>query len=313
MTEVLVLKERLRGFYGKNSLIVDYLLRFLLIFTALMLQIRLTGYESHLSRFWVPLLGSMFFALLPVSAAVFLAGLLLLGQFAAVSPEAAVITLGIFLIGVMMLFGFQVKNSWIALLAPVLLYLKLPFALVMAASVSGAMISVVPLSLGILTYYLMLFVKQNINLFSGGEKTERLELAARILRGTFTDRAMLLMLCAVCLAAVVVILFRKLSWNYALMIAAAAGLMTMLGVQVLGSFFLKLKVEPAEIAVTAVLSAVTAVLWFFFAFSGDYSRTEYLQYEDDDYYYYVKAVPKMAVSKTDVKVEKINKIDGRQA
>ena len=34
--------------------------------------------------------------------------------------------------------------------------------------------------------------------------------------------------------------------------------------------------------------------------------TEYLQYEDDDYYYYVKAVPKIAVSAPDVKVQKIN-------
>ena len=38
----------------------------------------------------------------------------------------------------------------------------------------------------------------------------------------------------------------------------------------------------------------------------DYSRTEKVQYEDDDYYYYVKAVPKYSVAATDVKVKKIN-------
>jgi hypothetical protein len=38
----------------------------------------------------------------------------------------------------------------------------------------------------------------------------------------------------------------------------------------------------------------------------DYSRTEYVQFEDDDYYYYVKAVPKLTVSAPDVKVQKIN-------
>lgn len=31
-------------------------------------------------------------------------------------------------------------------------------------------------------------------------------------------------------------------------------------------------------------------------FSLDYSRTEYVQFEDDEYYYYVKAVPKITIA-----------------
>ena len=33
-----------------------------------------------------------------------------------------------------------------------------------------------------------------------------------------------------------------------------------------------------------------------FLFSVDYSRTERVQFEDDEYYYYVKAVPKVVVA-----------------
>ena len=47
-------------------------------------------------------------------------------------------------------------------------------------------------------------------------------------------------------------------------------------------------------------------IYQFFVFAVDYSRTEYTQFEDDDYYYYVKAVPKIAVSAPDVKVRRIN-------
>ena len=35
------------------------------------------------------------------------------------------------------------------------------------------------------------------------------------------------------------------------------------------------------------------------------------RFEDDDYYYYVKAVPKIAISRTDVKVQEINKVKRR--
>lgn len=31
-------------------------------------------------------------------------------------------------------------------------------------------------------------------------------------------------------------------------------------------------------------------------FSVDYARSERLQFEDDEYYYYVKAIPKVAVT-----------------
>ena len=47
------------------------------------------------------------------------------------------------------------------------------------------------------------------------------------------------------------------------------------------------------------------LIYQFFVFAVDYTRTEYLQYEDDDYYYYVKAVPKLTVSAPDVKVQRI--------
>ena len=38
----------------------------------------------------------------------------------------------------------------------------------------------------------------------------------------------------------------------------------------------------------------------------DYSRTERLEYEDDEYYYYVKAVPKASVSTSERSIKKIN-------
>ena len=41
-----------------------------------------------------------------------------------------------------------------------------------------------------------------------------------------------------------------------------------------------------------------ALGWFlqFFLHSVDYTKAEKVQFEDDDYYYYVKAVPKIKVN-----------------
>ena len=61
------------------------------------------------------------------------------------------------------------------------------------------------------------------------------------------------------------------------------------------------------LAMGTLLSVVLAFIFQFFVFAVDYSRTEFLQFQDDEYYYYVKAVPKIAVTAPDVKVQRINK------
>ena len=55
-----------------------------------------------------------------------------------------------------------------------------------------------------------------------------------------------------------------------------------------------------------LVSAVLALLLQISIFSLDYSRTEYVQFEDDEYYYYVKAVPKISIAVPQKKVKKIN-------
>ena len=45
----------------------------------------------------------------------------------------------------------------------------------------------------------------------------------------------------------------------------------------------------------------------FFLFHLDYTRTERVQFEDDEYYYYVKAVPKVLLPTKKKRVKQINK------
>ena len=55
-----------------------------------------------------------------------------------------------------------------------------------------------------------------------------------------------------------------------------------------------------------IAAVVIGFIMEFFLFSVDYSRTERLQFEDDEYYYYVKAVPKINVANADVRIKHIN-------
>ena len=53
-------------------------------------------------------------------------------------------------------------------------------------------------------------------------------------------------------------------------------------------------------------SAAIAIVIQFFRRALDYTAVENVQFEDDDYYYYVKAVPKINVSMPQMRVKRIN-------
>ena len=48
------------------------------------------------------------------------------------------------------------------------------------------------------------------------------------------------------------------------------------------------------------------VLKFLF-FNVDYTRVERVQFEDDEYYYYVKAVPKISVTQSKKQIKQFNR------
>ena len=52
---------------------------------------------------------------------------------------------------------------------------------------------------------------------------------------------------------------------------------------------------PVLILATAI-AGVLALILEIFCFSLDYKRTRRVQFEDDEYYYYVTAVPKLNAS-----------------
>jgi hypothetical protein len=67
-----------------------------------------------------------------------------------------------------------------------------------------------------------------------------------------------------------------------------------------------IQLSYVSLIVGSVVAVIAALIVKFFVFSVDYTRTERLQFEDDEYYYYVKAVPKSSVTIPEKTVKRIN-------
>ncbi|MBR3338655.1 MAG: hypothetical protein IKG19_01280 [Lachnospiraceae bacterium] len=75
----------------------------------------------------------------------------------------------------------------------------------------------------------------------------------------------------------------------------------------LGNAVVETHFNVSMIMIGAMFTVVIALIVQFFFLSVDYSRTETMEFEDDDYYYYVKAVPKQYAYKNRVReIESVN-------
>ena len=101
-------------------------------------------------------------------------------------------------------------------------------------------------------------------------------------------------------------LIRTRSFDYAWRIAIIAGGVVYVLMIIAGGFYFRLDIDVVTLIIYTVISVVIGLLLEFFVFGGDYTRTERLEYEDDEYYYYVKAVPKACVTTSERSIKKIN-------
>lgn len=109
---------------------------------------------------------------------------------------------------------------------------------------------------------------------------------------------------AICLLLVYNV--RRMSVDYSWEIAIIAGTLGNINAMAYGYIIMDIQLSYVSLIVGSVVAVIVALIVKFFVFSVDYTRTERLQFEDDEYYYYVKAVPKSSVAIPEKTVKRIN-------
>lgn len=306
MTGLLVLKERLREFYGRFDIYIKPFIKFVFSLLAFFLMNKNIGFMSELTEPFIPLVLALVCSFLPYGAISFLAAGFMLAHLSGVSLEITALMAAFIVVVALLYYGFQPGDSYLLVLTPVFFLLKIPYVIPLVVGLSGGIISIIPVSCGVFIYYTLLYVKQNAGILTNDMSVDEAQKFMQLMNSLLTNKLMLVMLTAFVLALVAVFIIRSSSADYAWAIAIVVGTIVQLGVIFIGDITLDVSVSVVQLLVGILVSIAIAGIYTFFVFAVDYSRTEHVQFEDDDYYYYVKAVPKLTVSTPDVKVQKIN-------
>ena len=306
MTALLELRENLKKIYSRNEAFIQPVIKFLLSFIVLSIINGKMGYMTKLDNMAIVLIVSLLCSFLPTGFMAFFAMMFAVLHMYALSIETAAVGLVVFLLLYLLFLRFTAKEALVVVLTPVLCMLKLPYVMPVAMGLIGTPASCVSVGCGVVVYYLLQTVITNaptINSMGAEEATAKLRL---LIDGMLGNKAMLVTIAAFAITVIVVYLIRRMSVDHSWTIAMVAGVMIEVMILLVGDLMYDTNLSIVSALLGAVVTLIACKIIEFFRFCLDYSRTEKVQFEDDEYYYYVKAVPKMTVAAPTNTVKKIN-------
>lgn len=306
MTVLLEMKERIKLIYSKYEAFIVPVLKFLLAFITFSTLNSRMGYMTRIDDMRIMLIAALTCSFLPVGLMVLMAAVFSLMHMYALSMEVALVGLCMYLIMYLLFFRFSPKDSLVVVLTPLLFSMNIPYVVPIAVGLLCGPASIVSVGCGIAVFYLLRMVidsAPNIRIMEEGEILEKVRF---MVEGILGSKAMLVMIAAFVVTVLVVYLIRRMSVDYSWTIAMVTGAMINVVLLLIGDLMYDVNLSMGSVLLGSLLALVVAKVIEFFRFCVDYSRTEKVQFEDDEYYYYVKAVPKMTVSVPTKTVKRIN-------
>ena len=304
MTALLEFKQKLKNLYGRMEIYILPVLKFALAMVWFYWINENMGYFPQLNNIFVLLILSLICSILPSGVMAFAGFVLIIGHSYGLGYEAFGFTVVLIILLAVLLLRFSNGQNAVLVCTPLSFGFDIPVLLPIGSGLLGNAFTVFPAATGVVLYYYIRLLRQQADMLrdTGYEALEKLKILAD---GLVQNWPMWMTVVAFVITILMVNLIRTRSFDYAWRIAIIAGGVTYVLTIVLESYFVDVQLDLTRLLIQAAISVVAGIILEFFFFGGDYTRTERLEYQDDEYYYYVKAVPKASVATSKRSIKKI--------
>lgn len=306
MTSLVMARQSIKNFYAKYEAFVLPVVKFLLALICLIIINNRLGTMTQITGAPIVLMAALMCSFMPLNFLVFISAAFVLLHMYKMSMECFLVVFVLFVVLFLMYFRFSPRDTLALLLTPIAFILNIPYVMPIAAGLLGGPTASISVGCGVIVYYCLEALvagASSVNSMAEEELTTRLKF---VIDTVLTNKPMLAIVFAFAITVLIVYGIRRLKVYYSWFIAIGFGTLADIVLILVFDLIFDTHISGANMVLGSVLAVLVGiVLWFLF-FHVDYSRTEKLQFEDDEYYYYVKAVPKVTVSGTNKKVKRIN-------
>jgi len=303
MAIILEFKEKFKKFYNSYNTVFVPAMKFLVALVSFIMINVSIGYMDKLKNPLFAILLSVICAFLPSGFTLIALSLFMLLHLYAISAEFALLALCIVLLMYLLYFRFTPRSAYILILTAMLCWIKLPFVIPVAVGLCASVLSFIPVSFGVIIYYIIRTASDYEAAISNQSISESMQQISYLVESLLGNRQMLVLILASSVTLVVVYVIRRLKIDHCWDIAIVAGSIVELLILVVGQISLKSDFNVVMMILGVILGAGISYICSILFFALDYNRTEYVQYEDDEYYYYITAVPKRLMAKKEVSVK----------
>lgn len=306
MTTLLEFREKMKLILGKYDIYIFPVLKFILALITFFAINSSMGFMSRLKNPGIILILALMCSFLPLNMTALLGAVLILAHSYALSLEAFAIVFVMIFLMYLLFFRTAPQYGYLLVLTPLAFGLKMPYLIPLAMGLIGTPVTAVPVGCGTIVYYIIHYMKMNTTMLSGAESESMVQKFKFLIDNVVINKEMILMVAAFALTIFVVYAVKRMSIDFSWTIAVGVGAVVDLIVLLVGSMILGVSLKIIPLLLGSIVSVVLVIALQLTVFSLDYSRTEYVQFEDDEYYYYVKAVPKVTIAVPEKKVKRIS-------
>ncbi|ETP73920.1 hypothetical protein UYO_0176 [Lachnospiraceae bacterium JC7] len=291
---MLRVKEYLQKFYTENDYWTLPVVKAVTAFLCFLTVNSRVGFSDVLSNPLISFAASILCSFLPWTCIPVFFCLFILGNAYAASLEITLVAVVVLLLASLIQSAFRAGNAVLIALVPLFFYIHIPYVLPIIAGLSLGLMSIVPISIGIMLYYFIEYMAGHTAVAAAqGDITAMATAYAGLFGNLFKDKEAIVAILAFALCVVVVFIISQIPFDESWIVAAGAGILTTATTTFLGHMHFGLETSFIEMLPGLLLSCIVSIVYVFAFHAVDYQRTERLRFEDDDYVYFVKAVPKL--------------------
>ena len=314
MTTLLEFKQSIQNLYIRYEMYLKPAGKFLLALVSLLFIRVELGYRAALNHPIIMLMAALLCAIMPGGFIPVVCAAFIIGHILSVSTECALIALILFLLMFLLYFRFSPRDTLAVVLTPMCFMVGIPYVIPIVLGLVGNPGSIFSMAFGVVVTYVIRYVSDNAMSLSNAPSISGLQSVEEtpnrfqsILSGIMGDKKMIVVIAAFAITLLVVYFIRRSKADHGWSIAIVAGGIVCLIALLTGELIYDTGISFVGAIIGTIVSMLIAKCFQFFRFHLDYARTENVQFEDDEYYYYVKAVPKITMPAMERKVKKINR------
>ncbi|MBE5915248.1 MAG: hypothetical protein E7273_00225 [Pseudobutyrivibrio ruminis] len=303
MNTFIRLRDNIRRFILSREMLFLKIWSALVAFVGLMC-IRINfGYNKTVSQVWVSIIIALVCAFFPIQGVSIVLTIVLLLDLAELSFEAAIIGLAFVVVGYLVCAYYRSKNTYNMVMVPICYSFHSPYIMALGTGLLSNINEICAIICGSVTAYYLHIVKDNAAAII--DETSDVSIVTLLNEQMLKGRMFYFFLIAMIAMFLVVYLLRQSNINMSWIVANLMGVAVEFIIMLTGFLLNSQKGEIPGLIVGNIIVIIIGFILNYFILDLDYSRIEKVQFEDDDYYYYVTAVPKIRIVEEDKEVKKI--------